>query len=257
MRRARGFIDEEAGDRPFMDNTTVVEGVAAALAGVKAELEKLGHTIEVINFDRLTHETGIAEATVRKLFAGESVSPEEVDPPFKERLRFLIETRLHPDGRQYTRAELAAAAGCNKSTITHLLNGSRNPGFETSNRLANHFEAPGFFSIGPEKALLAALEPVLVQARFIAKLKGEQVEHVALRGSLADRSPQLAEQLQAAIQQVVDSARASNAPAGPAGEDDDPELSELTAELRSLPPTRRRGVMSIIKSAVGLASRDE
>jgi transcriptional regulator with XRE-family HTH domain len=240
-----------------MNNTTVVERVAAALAGVKAELEELGHTIEVINFARITHETCITEATLRKLFAGEPVSHDEVDPPFKDRLRFLIETRLHPEGRQYTRAELAAAAGCDRSMITHLLNGTRKPGFDTSNKLANHLKAPGFFSIGPENALLTALEPVLVQARFLAKLKGEQVEHVALRGSLSAGSDELAEQLQAAMQQVVDSAHATQAPAAPAGEDEDPELMKLTAELRSLPPTRRRGVMSIIKSVMGLASRDD
>lgn len=239
-----------------MDNSAVVEGVAAALARVKAELERLGHTIEVINFERLSFQTGIAEATLRKLFAGEPVSAEEVDPPFKERLRFLIETRLHEDGRQYTRPELAAAAKCDKSMITHLLNGTRKPGFDTSKRLAIHFKAPGFFTIGPEKALLDALDPVLEQARFIARLKGEQVENVALRGSLAVGSDELAQQLQRAIQDVVEHAR-SQPTAQPAPVDDDPDLRELTDTMRSLPARHRRGVMGILRSAVGLTSRDE
>jgi transcriptional regulator with XRE-family HTH domain len=236
-----------------MDNTTVVEGFAAALAGVKAELEQLGHTIEVINFDRLVYQTGIAETTLRKGFAGEAVSPDEVDPPFSARLKFLIETRLTEDGRQYTRPELAAAAGCDKSMITHLINGTRKPGFDTSRRLAIHFGVPGFFTIGPEKAVLDALDPVLVQARFIAELKGEKVEHLALRGSLTG-SDQLSAQLQTAIHKVVETARSqSSASAG----DDDPELREFTDTMRALPATHRRSVMGILKSAVGLTKRDE
>jgi transcriptional regulator with XRE-family HTH domain len=256
VRRARWFTNDEAGDRRFMDNTAVVEGVAAALAGVKTELEKLGHTVEVINFERLALQTGIAETTLRRLFAGEPVSPDEVDPSFKDRLRFLLENRLHEDGRQYTRLELAAAAGCDKSMITHLLNGTRKPGFDTSKRLANHFKAPGFFSVGPEKALLDALDPVLVQARFIAELKGEQVAHLALRGSLAAGSDELAEQLQKAIQDVVGNAR-SQPPTAPVTADDDPELRDFTDTMRSLAPRHRRSVMGILRSAVGLTSRDE
>lgn len=239
-----------------MESTTVVEGVAAVLAEVKTELENLGHTIEVIDFQRLTFQTGIAEVTLRKLFAGEAVSPDEVDPPFKDRLRFLIETRPHEDGRQYTRPELAAAAGCDKSMITHLLNGTRKPGFDTSRRLAIHFKVPGFFTVGPEKALLDALDPVLVQARFIAELKGQQVEHVALRGSLAAGSDELAQQLQRAIQDVVENAR-SQPPAESAAAEDDPELREFTDTMRSLPTGHRKSVMSILRSAVGLAGRDE
>ncbi|MFJ8785734.1 helix-turn-helix domain-containing protein [Streptomyces sp. NPDC102476] len=240
-----------------MDNTTQVEDVAAALAEVKAELEELGHTIEVIDFGQLTYKTGIAEATVRALFAGRPVSPEEVDPPFKDQLRFLRETRLKEDGRKHTFLEVANAVGVAKSTITNLLNGTRNPGFEISKDLAEFFKAPGFFTIGPKKALLDALEPVLVQARFLAEFKGGGVEHVALRGSLADGSDQLDQELRAAIQQVVEMARASQAPAETAAADDDPELRELTDKVRSLSPTHRRSVMGIFRSVVGLTKRDE
>ena len=239
-----------------MDNTTVVERVAAALARVRAELEELGFTIEVINFEGLTYQTGIAETTVRKLFAGEAVSPDEVDPPFSDRLRFLMETHLHEDGRQYTRPEIAASAECNKSMINHLLAGTRKPGFDTSRKLADHFKAPGFFTLGPEKLLLDALEPVLVQARFIARLKGQQVEHVALRGSLDTGSDELQRQLQEAIDRVLDTAP-PQAPAEPAAAEDDPEVQEFTDTMRSLPPTHRRSVLGILRSAVGLTQRDE
>jgi transcriptional regulator with XRE-family HTH domain len=238
-----------------MENTTELEGVAAALAAVRAELEELGHTLDVIPFDRLAFKTGIAESTIRKLFAGEPVSPEEVDPPFKDRLRFLMETRHHPDGRPYTRPELADAVGVDRSMITNLLNGKRQPGFETSRDLAKHFKVPGFFSIGPEEALLAALEPVLEQARMIAELKGHQVQRVALRGSLTAGSDELARELQDAIHQVMATAKtmkqASQEP------DDDPELRELTDKVRSLPASDRRGVLGILRSAVGLARKND
>ncbi|MEU9477526.1 helix-turn-helix transcriptional regulator [Streptomyces sp. NPDC048191] len=258
MRRPRGFTDDEAGDRLFMENTTGVEDVAAALASIKAELEELGHTIEVINFDRLTHETGITEATVRKLFAGESVAPGEVDPPFKDRLRFLLDTRLKENGRKHTFQEVADAVGVAKSTITNLLNGSRNPGFDVSKDLAEFFNAPGFFTLGPKTALLTALGPVLEQARLIAELKGRRVERVALRGSVSAGSDQLSRQLQAAIHQVVETAqRASQAPTTAAGGDEDPELRELAATMRSLPANHRRSVMGILRSAVGLAKHDD
>ncbi|WP_331753001.1 helix-turn-helix transcriptional regulator (plasmid) [Streptomyces sp. NBC_00637] len=237
-----------------MENTTELEGVAAALAAVRAELEGLGHTLDVIPFDRLAYKTGIAESTIRKLFAGEPVSPNEVDPPFKDRLQFLLETRHHPEGRQYTRAELAEAAHVDRSMISNLLNGKRQPGFETSRDLAKHFKVPGFFSIGPEEALLAALEPVLEQARMLAELKGHQVERVALRGSPAG-SDELARELNAAIHQVLATAKTmKQAPQDP---DDDPELRELTDTMRSLPPSSRKGVMGILRSAVGLARRND
>lgn len=236
-----------------MENTNALEGVAAALAAVKTELEELGHTLDVIKLDRLTYETGIAESTLRKLFAGESVSLEEVDPPFKDKLRFLIETRLHPDGRQYTRTELADAAHVDRSMITNLLNGKRKPGFETSRDLANHFKVPGFFTVGPEEALRAALEPVLEQARLLAQLKGQRVERVALRGSLSAGSEELSRELQAAIQQVVATAQSMNQSAP--DPDDDPELRELTDTVRSLPASSRKGVLGILRSAVGLARK--
>ncbi|MFJ9580807.1 helix-turn-helix domain-containing protein [Streptomyces sp. NPDC101191] len=231
-----------------MENLTAPEGVAAALAAVKAELEELGHSVDVINFDRLAYQTGIAESTIRKLFAGESVSPAEVDPPFKDRLRFLMETRLHPEGRRYSRAEIAAAVNIDKSMVTNLLNDKRRPGFDTSRDLATFFKAPGFFTIAPAQALLAALEPVLEQARLIAELKGQQVERVALRGSLTAGSDELSRELQTAIQQVLATARES---------DDDPELRELTDTVRALPASSRRGVMGILRGAVGHARRND
>ncbi|MDX3694837.1 helix-turn-helix transcriptional regulator [Streptomyces europaeiscabiei] len=241
-----------------MDNTTGVEGVAAAVAAVKAELEELGQGIDIIEYSRLTHETGIAEDTLRKLFAGEHVSPEEVDLPFKARLRFLMETRRPKDGRKRTYQEVADAVGVDKSTITNLLNGKRNPGFDVSNDLAEYFQAPGFFTVRPDRALLTALEPTLVQARFIAGLKGEQVEMVALRGSLAAGSDKLARELQLAIQQAVETAKTMNQAATqkPAPEED-PELRELTDTVSRLPETSRKSVLGILRTAVGLARRGE
>ncbi|MEU5199034.1 helix-turn-helix transcriptional regulator [Streptomyces scabiei] len=238
-----------------MEYTTEHEGVAAALAAVKAELEELGHTLDVIMFDQLAYETGIAESTIRKLFAGEPVSPEEIDPPFKDRLRFLMETRLHPDGRQYTRPELAAAANVDRSMITNLLSGKRKPGLETTKALEKHFKVPGFFTIGPEGSLRAALEPVLMEARFLARVKGQRVEHMALRGSVTAGSNDLSRQLQAAIDEVLATAQGMQR-ASQEGEDV-PELLELTDTVRSLPASKRKGVISVLRSAVGLAGKDD
>ncbi|MFM9452328.1 helix-turn-helix domain-containing protein [Streptomyces europaeiscabiei] len=240
-----------------MDNTTGVEGVAAAVAAVRAELEELGQGIDIIEYSRLTHETGIAEDTIRKLFAGEDVSPEEVDLPFKARLRFLMETR-RPKGRKYTYQEVADAVGVDKSTITNLLNGKRNPGFDVGTDLAEFFQVPGFFAVKPDRALLTALEPTLVQARFIAGLRGEQVEMVALRGSLAAGSDKLARELQLAIQQAVETAKTMNQAATqkPAPEED-PELRELTDTVSRLPEPSRKSVVGILRTAVGLARRGE
>lgn len=238
-----------------MDSTAQVEGVVAALVAVKAELEELGHTIEVINFDRLTYETGIAEDTVRALFAGQPVSPEEVDPPFKDRLRFLLETRLKENGRKHTFQEVADAAGVAKSTITNLLNGSRNPGFELSKDLAAFFGAPGFFSIGPEKALRDSLQPVLEQARLLAAVKGLHVENMALRGHVEEDSGPLSRQLQMALAEIVQKARASQTPVATAEADDDPELRELADTMRSLPAPQRKSMMGVLRSAVSLISK--
>lgn len=239
-----------------MENTTGPEGVAVALAAVKAELEELGHTLDVIKFDRLAYQTGIAESTIRKLFAGEPVDPEEVDPPFKDRLRFLMETRFHPEGRLYSRPEVAAGVNIDRSMVTNLLNGKRQPGFETSRDLATFFKVPGFFTIGPAQALLAALEPVLEQARLIAELKGQRVERVALRGSLTAGSDELSRELQAAIQQVVATAQDMSRAAAQE-RDDDPELRELTDTVRALPASSRRGVLGILRGAVGLARKND
>lgn len=234
-----------------MENTTEPEGVAAALAAAKAELEELGHTLDVIMFDQLAYQTGIAESAIRKLFAGESVSPEELDPPFKDRLRFLMETRLHPDGRQYTRPELAAAVHVDRSVITNYLLGKRSPSLDTAKDLEKHFKVPGFFTIGPEGVLRAALEPVLDQARFLARLKGQRVEHVALRGSVTAGSAKL----QAAIDEVL--ATAQSMQQASQEEEDEPELLELTHTVRSLPASKRKGVISVLRSAVGLAGKDD
>ncbi|WP_329020691.1 helix-turn-helix domain-containing protein [Streptomyces sp. NBC_01601] len=252
------MTDEDQETVPLSETTTEPEGVAAAMAAVKTELESLGHTLDVIKFDRLAYETGLAESTIRKLFAGESVSPEEIDPPFKDRLRFLLETRLHEDGRPYTRPELAAAAHVHPTMITNLLNGKRQPGFETSRALAKHFKVPHFFTTGPEEALLVALKPVLEQARLLAELRGQRVTHVALRGSLTAGSDELSRDLQEAIRHVVASAQTSGRPAPPAPEpEDDPELRELTDTVRALPESSRSGVMGILRSVVGLARKTD
>ncbi|WP_019061506.1 helix-turn-helix domain-containing protein [Streptomyces prunicolor] len=236
-----------------MDNATWVEDVTAALAAVKAELEHLGHSLEVINFSNITHETGISEVTLRKLFAGEDVASEAVNLPFKDRLTFLVATRPGDDGKERRPSEIAAAVGVSKATINALLSGARNPGFEVSRDLAEYFRVdPGFFSVRGDKALLKALEPAMRQARLLASLKGEKVELLALRGSLAGGSPQLAQELQEVLEAVVATARGSRTPQPVDTADDDPDLREFADTMRSLPLKKRRGVLKVLRTVVGM-----
>ncbi|MFF9436460.1 helix-turn-helix domain-containing protein [Streptomyces sp. NPDC014735] len=230
------------------DNTTWVEDLSAALTAIKAELAQLGHTLDVIKFSDITHETGISEAVIRRLFDGERVADSEVNLEFKARLEFLVRTRSRSDGTAYKPSEIAAGVGVSKATIVNLLNGSRNPGFEVSKNLAEFFNAdPGFFSVRGDKALMKALEPAMRQARLLASLKGQRVEMMALRGSLAGGSPQLARELQEVLEAVVTTAR--DRPPAPA---EDPELQELTDTMRSLPAKKRKGVMNVLRAVVGL-----
>jgi transcriptional regulator with XRE-family HTH domain len=242
-----------------MDNTAWVEDLTAALRAVKSELAQLGHQLDVINFSGIAHETGISEAAIHKLFAGEYVADEEINLPFKERLAFLVHTRLEEDGRERKPSEIAAAVGVSKATITALLNGTRNPGFDVSRLLGEYFNVdPGFFNIRGDKALLKALEPAMRQVRLLASLKGQNVESLALRGSLAGGSPQLAQELQDVLETVVATARQANTTtaARATSAEDDPDLRELTDTVRSLPEKKRRGVLSILRTVVGLGDAD-
>ncbi|ROP44183.1 helix-turn-helix transcriptional regulator [Streptomyces sp. PanSC9] len=242
-----------------MDSTTRVEGLMAALASVKAELAEMGHSPDVINLRQVSYETGIAEPTIAKLFAGMPVPDDEVDLSFRDRLRFLVATRRGPEGCEYRPSEIAAAIGVSKATVNALLNGTRNPGFDVSRALAEYFAVdPGFFSIRGDRALLRAIEPAMRQARLLASLRGEHVEMMALRGSLAGGSPQLAQELQDVLETVVATARQANAsvPVGSSNGEQDPELQELTDTVRALSATKRRSVMNILRSVVGLAAKD-
>ncbi|MFK0143202.1 helix-turn-helix domain-containing protein [Streptomyces murinus] len=232
-----------------MDNATWVQDLAAALAAVKTELAQLGHDLDVIKLSDITYETGIPEGVIRKLFAGKRVAAEMIDLPFKERLDFVVRTRVKGDGTPYTMTEIAASVGASKATISSLLSGTRNPGFEVSKKLTEFFRVdPGFFSVRGDKALLRALEPAMRQARLLASLKGQNVELLALRGSLAGGSPQLAEELQEVLEQVVAKAQAASKLAS----EDDPELRELTDTVRALPDRKRRRVMTTLRTFVGM-----
>lgn len=236
------------------DNAPWMEELSAALATAKEELAQLGHDLNVIDFPGLTHKTGIAEPTIRRLFTGEPVDAHEVNLPFKDRLAFLVRTRLREDGAAHKPSEIAAAIGVSKATITHLLKGVRNPGFEVTRQLAEYFDVdPGFFGVRGDRALLRALEPALRQARLLTSIKSQEVDLLALRGTLEGGSPQLAQELQEALLSVIAASQRPPTPVEPEElSADDRELEEFAATVRSLPVRKRKGVMRVLRTVVGL-----
>ncbi|MFF9458042.1 XRE family transcriptional regulator [Streptomyces flaveolus] len=228
-------------------DTTAIQDVVAAVGALKAQMDDLGLSLSLIDFQKIAYETGIHESTLRKLFAGEEISPSEIDKTFDERLTFLRQTRLRPDGEQYRPSEIAAHTGMSKETVLRLLNGSRNCRLKNSDNLERFFKVPsGFFTVSGGQALLTALKPTTEKVNLLTLLRGTKSQHVALRGTLTSGNDPLTEELRKALQSAVDRTHS-----------EDPEISEIADTMRSLPAGPRRSVLGIVRSVLGLAGTDE
>lgn len=228
------------------------QDVAAAVAKLKEQLETLGRTTDVINFERIESTTGIPVDVVKRLFAGEAVAREEYDLSFQQRLQFLRRTRLREDGKEYSAIDIARAIGVSKPTITALLRGDRNPSLEVSASLARFFRVQSaFFTIDGGEALLNELKPVAEQASWLAEFRGVKLEHLALRGTIPSGSDDLAQDLREAMRRAMDPP-----PPTADGQPEDSELREFTNTMRSLPASRRRSVMDVVRGVLGLANGD-
>ncbi|WP_405968911.1 helix-turn-helix domain-containing protein (plasmid) [Streptomyces sp. NBC_00015] len=236
-----------------MPDTPGGQDVAAVVAALTKQIEALGRAPEaLINFAHIEATTAIPADVVARLFAGEAVPSEDLELSFQERLQFLRRTRLREDGKSYSGEQLARHLGISKPTMTAVLRGDRNPNLDVNTGLERFFNvAPGFFTMRGEEALIKALERVSDQVLFLCRFKGVSVQHVALRGSIAEGDDELSQQLREALLEGL----ASQAPAT-ALQPEDRELTELTTAMRALPAGRRRGVMDVVRGVLGLAHPD-
>ncbi|MCX4681617.1 helix-turn-helix domain-containing protein [Streptomyces sp. NBC_01433] len=226
------------------------QDLAVVVAALTKQIEALDRTPEdLIDFDHIESTTGIPADAVGRLFAGEAVTADELNHSFPERLKFLRRTRLRDDGKQYSGEQLARRVGIAKPTMSALIRGDRKPNLDVNRELERIFHvSPGFFTMSGEEALVKALERVSDQVLVLSQLKGVQIQHMALRGSIAAGDDELAQELRAALISGL-------APPPPASEPqpEDCELRELTDTMRALPAGRRHSVMNVVRGVLGLA----
>ncbi|WP_406257216.1 XRE family transcriptional regulator [Streptomyces chartreusis] len=222
-------------------HTNEERDVMAAIATIEEQVAAADLTLdELIDFERITYLTGIQESVVRRLFSREDVAPEELDLSFTERLRFLHETRRAPNKDKYTITAIAEGTGVSKESVSKMLSGARRAGLDVGADLERFFKvAPGFFTNSGSEALLAALESVIEGLNYILMAKAKGVRHLALRGGLVEGDDRMARQLRLAMQRALEA--------------EDPEMQKITETVRALPEARRRSVVDIMKSVLGLA----
>ncbi|MFI5864723.1 helix-turn-helix domain-containing protein [Streptomyces sp. NPDC051546] len=230
------------------------QDLARVVAALTKQFGALDRTPErMMDFDHIESTTGIPAATVRRLFTGEPVAPDDLNRSFKQRLEFLRRTRPREDGKPYSAEQLAQVVGIAKPTMSAQIRGDRKPTLEVNNKLEEFFGvAPGFFTMSGEEALVNALARVSDQVLVLSQAKGIHVEHLALRGSIAAGNDELAQELRAALFGGLASPSRS-AEQHP----EEHELRELTDTMRALPAGRRRSVMNVVRGVLGLAHDDE
>ncbi|MEU6934415.1 hypothetical protein AB0A05_35410 [Streptomyces sp. NPDC046374] len=91
------------------------DDLAALIAAINAVLPSLAMTCADLELDAVAYETGIPEEYVLALLRGEPVPDDKLNPGFTERLAFLRETRLGPDGKPFSKAYIADALGVSRA----------------------------------------------------------------------------------------------------------------------------------------------
>ncbi|MFJ4685154.1 hypothetical protein ACIQNG_05270 [Streptomyces sp. NPDC091377] len=228
-----------------MDRTpdTQVDDLAVAVAAIDELLHALGLDRGAIDIGKLSHETGILAERVNALLDGTDADPGDVQRNFQKRLNFLRETRLKPDGKQYTLDEIGAGAGISHGSVGYLLKGQRSPGLAALASLEGFFGVqPGFFTATERQALLRALGPIRDQLTHLALLRGKSVAGLAMGGCAPENGEsRLSKELREAL------ALARRCP-----DDEDPEVRILADTFKSLPHRSRERILPVVWGVLGL-----
>ncbi len=177
------------------------------------------------------------------LLDGTDVDPGDVQQNFQQRLNFLRETRLKPDGKQYTLDEIGAGAGISHGSVGYLLKGQRSPGLAALASLESFFGVqPGFFTATERQALLRALGPIRDQLTHLALLRGKSVPRLAMGNGASPLSKELRDALE-------DTQTQPN--------DEDPEVRILTDTVKSLPDRSRKRILPVVWGVLDLVREED
>ncbi|MEU2855990.1 helix-turn-helix transcriptional regulator [Streptomyces syringium] len=220
------------------------DGLATVVASIDGLLQALGQGRDIIDFDKISHETGISVDRVHELLDGVDADLEsDLNENFRQRLVFLRETRRKPDGKRYTLDDIGRGAGISHGQVGFLLKGQRMPGLAGVAKLEKFFAVqPGFFTATDRQALHRALQPIREQLIHLALLKGQGINRLAMRSGEADSDSRLGQELRAALTVALGKP-----------DSEDQELRELADEMRSLPSKSRRRIFPQVRKLLGLA----
>ncbi|MFG2985634.1 helix-turn-helix transcriptional regulator [Streptomyces sp. NPDC048258] len=144
----------------------------------------------VLDPEPLSMSTGLPVSVVRAGLTRRPMPQTDFQQQVAQRLAFLRETRLRPDGGQYTQAEIAEEAEVTPQWVGELLKGRKVPSLELASRIEDLFKVPrGFLTATPSQALNRALEERLAheqaqQLTGLRELKERfQLRSIAFRGA--------------------------------------------------------------------------
>lgn len=138
----------------------------APLAETLERIAKVtGHEVQdlpaILDVDDLAYRSGVPTDVVAALLSGNESPEADLTTRVRQRLEFVRQTRLRPDGRHYSLQELAKIAGTSRQWLS-VWRTKGMPSMEHADRLRTHFKLPaGFFTATAQEALNAALQPVL------------------------------------------------------------------------------------------------
>ncbi|OEJ22291.1 helix-turn-helix transcriptional regulator [Streptomyces subrutilus] len=154
----------------------------------------------------LSMSTGLPVGVVRAGLTRRPMPQADFQQQVAERLAFLRETRLRPDGGQYSQGEIAAGADVTPQWVGELLKGRKVPSLELAARIEDLFKVPrGFLTATPSQALARALEEKLAdeQARQLSGLR-ELKEKYKLRSVAFRGAPETLAAMQDLLNLIVD-----------------------------------------------------
>lgn len=183
--------------------TAVLEEGTALLGALGLSWERL------LEVETVSYATGVAPARVNARLAGDRPSDVPAHVLFRERLRFLHETRLNPKGKKHSQRTVAKGAGTSYTMVSYLLSGRSEPGRDLAARLERFFGVPvGFCSLSEGEALAGYVRPLLQQLlilKKVAEVRERGVESVAARSTDdVGRSPDLLLELVTVVLAAVD-----------------------------------------------------